>query len=88
MSKRIPDLAVRHKSLGKMINEVLAGKYDWDMTSITAQYQIFSMSGAGYYGPKAQRQRDIYFKGMHFRSLEDLFAEFDKRIAKSEKFII
>ncbi|EXJ53487.1 uncharacterized protein A1O5_13263 [Cladophialophora psammophila CBS 110553] len=75
-----------HKTLGTMIEEVI--KYGSDMTSIVAQYQIFSVSGAGYYWPKAQRQRGMYFQGVHFQSIKDMFEEFDERTAKGEVFII
>lgn len=86
MKQRYPDLVVRHKILGTMIGVVV--NYGSDMTGSVARWQIFSISGAGYYWPKAQLRREKYFQWVNLQFIEDLFKEFDERTATGEAFII
>ena len=46
---------------------------------IAAQYEIWSISGAGFLPQeKLARQQEKYFKGLKFRTIDEFLADTDK----------
>jgi swainsonine biosynthesis oxidoreductase SwnR len=77
VKRRHPDVSVQHKSLGTLI-ETLRTSRDEDAV-LTAEYQIFSASGASSFVPaKVEAQRKKYFQGIHFRALQEGLDEVDR----------
>ncbi|KAF7547356.1 hypothetical protein G7Z17_g7788 [Cylindrodendrum hubeiense] len=78
LKERTPDFSFKLLSLQNMIDVVIEGKSDEEV--ISAQYGIFSASGAGYFDPqKVADDRSKYFKNIHFRSIREILAEVDKK---------
>lgn len=72
-----PDLTTEYQSLYNIIETIRTSKDD-DILLVT-DHQIFSASQASSLPQdKVQAQRQKYFPGIHFRTLQDGLAEFDR----------
>ncbi|PGH12118.1 hypothetical protein AJ80_06839 [Polytolypa hystricis UAMH7299] len=69
--EKYPGLSVSHIPQAALEGVVKNGDED---ERIIAEYQLFSVIGAGRFDPvEVQKQRDTYFKGIHFRTIKELF---------------
>ncbi|KAK2745106.1 hypothetical protein FQN57_004013 [Myotisia sp. PD_48] len=73
----IPDLKVQFLSLTEMINIIAENKSESEV--IGAGYNVFSASGAGSFDvAKVEADRDLFFKGMKFRSCRELLEDAER----------
>ncbi|KAJ5188241.1 hypothetical protein N7491_004565 [Penicillium cf. griseofulvum] len=74
-AKKYPALSVSHKDAAKIKQESLSGGDE----AMFAEYQLYSITGAACFDDaKIQDQRERYFKGIHFRKIQDLLDAVDK----------
>ena len=72
-----PDLKIQHLSLGKIV-EIIRTSTDDDTVALS-EHQLLSASRAcALPQEKVQAQRQKYFSGVYFRTLQDGLAEFDR----------
>ena len=71
-------LTVSHRSRAILEKQVADARSDEDI--IAAQYDIWSISGAGFLPQeKLAMQREKYFLGLRFRTIDEFLADADKR---------
>ena len=82
LKRRTPSLQITHRPkeiLDKQVADAVS-----DDQVIAAQYEIWSISGAGFLPPeKLARQQEKYFKGLTFRTIDEFFADADKEAGAS-----
>jgi nucleoside-diphosphate-sugar epimerase len=81
IAKKVKDkgsgLRVSHRSREILEKQVADARSDEEV--IAAQYEIWSISGAGFLPQeKLARQREKYFKGIKFRTVDEFLADADK----------
>lgn len=65
---------VEYKTLTQLVNEIVGAKDE--MTRFVAEYQLFSISGAGSFDQeKVLAHREKYFKGIHFRTVAEVLKQ-------------
>jgi nucleoside-diphosphate-sugar epimerase len=76
VKKRDPSFQIRFKSLAQIVDTIVASESEEAV--LFAQFQLFSAAGAAALPPeKVQSQREMFFKDVHFRSVQELFQEVD-----------